>query len=259
MMPKIITFMIGTIIGSFLNVCIHRIPKKQSIVTPGSHCPNCKRAIYWYDNIPLVSFIVLMGRCRFCKTRIPSRYFIVELLTAIVITILFSAFGITPKLLSYAILACGLIVATFVDFEIQEIPDEVSLGGIAAGLILSFAFPSVLDGASRLTGLSNSFIGALAGGASIYLMGFLGELVFKKEAMGGGDVKLLAMIGSFLGWKLVLFTFFVAPIFGSIVGIFLKIKYGREIIPYGPYLSLAALFSIFYGDRLIQFLFYGFH
>jgi leader peptidase (prepilin peptidase)/N-methyltransferase len=151
----------------------------------------------------------------------------------------------------------GLIIATFVDFEIQEIPDEVSIGGMVVGLILAIAFPSIMNETARLNSFLNSFSGALIGGGMIYIMGMLGEFAFKREAMGGGDVKLLAMIGAFIGWKLVMLTFFLAPVFGSVVGIILKIKHGKDIIPYGPYLSLAAVCSIFFGERILHLLFYG--
>jgi len=244
-------------VGSFLNVCIYRLPKERSIIVPGSYCPNCTVAIHWYDNIPILSYIFLGGRARCCKARISFRYFIVEALTASAFLVLFSAFGVTPKFFAYAVMASGLIIATFVDFEIQEIPDEVSIGGLAAGLILVIAFPSILNETTRLNGFLNSFSGALIGGGMIYAMGMLGEFTFKREAMGGGDVKLLAMIGAFIGWKFTLLTFFLAPVFGSVVGIIMKVRYGKDIIPYGPYLSLASLVSIFFGNKIIHLLFYG--
>ena len=256
-MDKIIVFISGSIVGSFLNVCIYRLPKGRSVIFPGSHCPNCAVAIHWYDNIPILSYIFLGGRARCCKARISFRYFLVEVLTASAFLVLFSVFGLTPKFFAYTVMVSGLIVATFVDFEIQEIPDEVSIGGLVVGLFLAAAFPSILNETTRLNGFLNSFLGALAGGGMIYAMGILGEFAFKKEAMGGGDVKLLAMIGAFIGWKLVVLTFFLAPAFGSIVGIILKIRYGRDIIPYGPYLSLAAVCSIFFGERIFHLLFYG--
>jgi leader peptidase (prepilin peptidase)/N-methyltransferase len=255
-MIYVFIFLIGSIIGSFLNVCIYRLPKGRSVIVPGSHCPNCGAKIHWFDNVPILSYIFLGGRARCCKAKISFRYFIVEVLTASAFLILFLSFGLTAKFFAYLIIVSGLIVATFVDFEIQEIPDEVSIGGLAAGLILSAAFPSILNESSRLSSFLNSFLGALAGGVTIYAMGILGEFAFKKEAMGGGDVKLLAMIGSFLGWRLALLTFFVAPMFGSVVGIILKIRDGKDVIPYGPYLSMAAVFSMFFGERILQFLFY---
>lgn len=254
---RFMVFIFGSIVGSFLNVCIYRIPKGRSVIAPGSHCPDCAAAIHWYDNIPILSYIFLCGKARCCKAKISFRYFIVEILTALALLILFSAFGLTPKFFAYAVMVSGLIVATFVDFEIQEIPDEVSIGGLAIGLILAIAFPSILNETTRLNGFLNSIFGALAGGGMIYAMGILGEFAFKREAMGGGDVKLLAMIGAFIGWKLAVLTFFLAPVFGSVVGIILKIRYGKEIIPYGPYLSLAAVCSIFFGERFLRILFYG--
>jgi leader peptidase (prepilin peptidase)/N-methyltransferase len=257
-MMYVFIFLMGSIIGSFLNVCIYRLPKGRSIIFPGSHCPNCTAKIYWYDNIPILSYIILGGKARCCNAKISFRYFIVEVLTAIAFLVLFICFGLTPKFFAYSILASGLIIATFVDFEVQEIPDEVSIGGLIVGLILSAIFPSILNESSRFGGFLNSFLGALAGGATIYLMGVLGEFAFKKEAMGGGDVKLLAMIGSFIGWKLVLLTFFIAPLFGSVVGIILKICEGKDVIPYGPYLSMAAVVAILWGDRILRALFYGF-
>ena len=254
---KVIVFIFGSIVGSFLNVCIYRLPKGRSIIFPGSHCPNCAAKIHWYDNVPILSYLVLRGKARCCKAKISFRYFIVEVLTAAMFLILFIAFGISTKFFAYCVLISGLIIATFVDFEIQEIPDEISIGGLIVGLILSAAFPQILNEGTRWHSFINSFLGALAGGGTIYAMGLLGEFIFKKEAMGGGDVKLLAMIGSFLGWKLTLLTFFIAPAFGAVVGIILKIKEGRDIIPYGPYLSLAAIVSIFWGENILRFLFYG--
>jgi len=250
-------FTLGTILGSFLNVCIHRLPKGQSVVLPGSHCPGCKKPIEWYDNIPLLSYILLRGKCRVCGWRIPARYFIVELFTALLLTALYLVFGITVQFFAYGVMTALLLIATFVDFEIQEIPDEVSLGGIAAGVVLSTIFPVLMEVRGPWHGLIFSIMGAFAGGASIYAMGFIGELIFKKEAMGGGDVKLMAMIGSFLGWKLVLLTFFIAPIFGAGVGIIKKLKDGSQTIAYGPYLSMAALVALLWGERIIALFAYG--
>lgn len=254
----VFVFVMGAIIGSFLNVCIYRLPKGRSVIVPGSHCPNCGAKIQWYDNVPILGFIFLGGRARCCKAAISLRYFIVEVLTASAFLVLFMfSGGFNAKFFSYAVLVSGLIVATFVDFEIQEIPDEVSIGGIFVGIILSSAFPAILGESTHLAAFVNSFVGALAGGALIYLMGMLGEFAFKKEAMGGGDVKLLAMIGAFIGWKLVLLTFFIAPLFGSIVGIVVKIKHKKDTIPYGPYLSLAAIVSVFFGEKVLKILLSG--
>lgn len=256
-MEKILVFIFGAIVGSFLNVCIYRLPKGESIVKPGSHCPKCGKPVSWYDNVPILSYLILKGRCRSCRSAINPGYIIVEVVTAALAVALFSVFGPSHKFAAYSIMSAGLIVATFADLETREIPDEVSLGGLAAGLIFASVFPGSVDAVSWYKGFIASALGALAGGGSIYLMGFFGEMVFKKEAMGGGDVKLMAMIGAFLGWQLALVTFFIAPVFGSVAGIILKAKDGRDIIPYGPYLSLAALASVFWGKTLLQALFYG--
>ncbi|MFA5144216.1 MAG: prepilin peptidase [Candidatus Omnitrophota bacterium] len=256
-MAVMAVFLFGLVLGSFLNVCIYRMPKGESIVVPASHCPKCKKAIAWYDNIPVFSYAALGGKCRSCKARIRLRYPVVEALTALVLTALFLKFCITPKFFTYSIMTCGLIVATFVDFEIQEIPDEISLGGLAAGFLLAFIFPSILNETMRSRAIIGSAAGALAGAGSIYFMGAIGKAAFKKEAMGGGDVKLMAMIGSFIGLKLVILTFFIAPFLGAVPGIILKLRKGAEIIPYGPFLSAAALVSIFFGNKIISLLFGG--
>lgn len=256
-MTKAFVFIIGSIAGSFLNVCIYRLPKNKSIVAPRSYCPNCKTSIRWHDNIPILSYLMLGGRCRACKARISFRYFLVEVLTASLILMLFMAFGLTAKFLAYSVLASGLIIATFVDFEIQEIPDEVTISGLLTALAFSVFSPSIFGETAALRGLFNSFLGGLVGAGSIYLMGILGEFIFKKEAMGGGDVKLMAMIGAFLGWELALLAFFIAPLFGAVVGMIMKIKRGSETIPYGPYLSLGAIIAVFWGERILRPLFYG--
>jgi len=252
-MSVVIVAVFGLILGSFLNVCIHRLPKDESIVAPGSHCPKCNRSIPWYDNIPVLSYLLLLGRCRFCREKIPVKYPVVEVLTAAIVTALFLKFGLHPKFFSYALMSAGLIVVTFIDFEHGVIPDMITMGGIVAGLILAVVFPSVVGQANILGALLNSGGGALVGGISIFLIGLLGKAMFKKEAMGEGDIWLLAMIGSFLGFKMTVLAFFIAPFFGAIVGIILKIKDGRETIPYGPYLSLAALVSIFFAEKMLSY------
>lgn len=262
----VFVFILGAIIGSFLNVCIYRLPKKRSIVSPPSHCPACNKNILWHDNIPIISYLLLGGRCRFCKAKISFRYIIVEALTGALLAFLFLTFrDDLAKFFAYSMLACGLIVATFVDFEIQEIPDEVSIGGLIAGLALSAVFPNIFNMVSRWGSFLNSFLGVLAGAASIYIIRLFGKIAFKEklktlgleEAMGFGDVMLMAMIGAFLGWKLVLFTFFIAPVFGAPIGIIAKLRYGQDTIPYGPYLALGALVAIFFGQKILN-MFFGY-
>lgn len=222
---------------------------------PRSHCPNCSRIIFWYDNIPVLSYLFLMGRCRFCKKPISIRYPITELLTAIVFLLLYNYFGLSPKLFVYLLFICGLIVATFVDISHRIIPDEISIGGIGAGFILSIIFPQIQNTSSHLWGLVQSLLGILVGGGIIYLTGVIGDFIFKKETMGGGDVKLLAMVGAFFGWKIALMTFFVAPFFGLIAGLIVLIRTKDHLIPYGPFLSLAAVISVFYFQRIINLIF----
>ena len=258
-------FVLGSVVGSFLNVCIVRMPKEQSIVRPGSHCFQCGHPISWRDNIPFVSYLLLKGKCRHCGVVFSFRYFLVELLTAVTFLAFYLYFGLDPLLWPYLFMACCFIVAMFVDFEHRIIPDEVSIGGMFAGLIFSFMIPQmhVASGGSsglmfHLQGLLYSLIGVLVGGGAIYAMGVLGDFMFKKESMGGGDVKLLAMIGAFLGWKMAILTFFIAPFFGAVFGIIEKIRTKESAIPYGPFLVLGALICLFKGQELLAWVLSGY-
>lgn len=252
---KIFIFILGACVGSFLNVCIYRMPREESIINPGSHCPKCKRILEWYENIPILSYIFLGARCSSCKKFISPQYPIVELLTAIIFLLFYNYFGLNLKLFVYLLFICGLIVATFVDISHRIIPDEISVGGIIVGFILSIIFPQIQNETAHLWAGAQSLLGIIIGGSIIYLTGIIGDFIFKKESMGGGDVKLLAMIGAFLGWKIALLTFFLAPFFGAIVGIIVKIKTKESLIPYGPFLSLAAVISMFYYQQIINWIF----
>ena len=253
-MTYILTFIFGAIMGSFLNVCIYRLPLGKSIVGPRSFCPFCENTIGWFDNIPLISFVMLRGKCRNCARPIPFRYFIVELITALMSVCLLKYFSLTPAFFVYLVFVYALIVVIFIDIEHQEIPDSIDLPGIILGIICMTVFR--LDGSgSYWMSLLNSFLGILAGGGSMFLLGYLGEKIYKKEALGGGDIKLMAMIGAFLGWKLVLLTFFMAPIFGSGIGLVMKLKFKKEEIAYGPYLSIAAIISLLYGNNILEYLY----
>lgn len=251
-LAHLFAFIFGSIVGSFLNVCIYRMPRGESIIYPWSHCTNCHKSIPWYDNMPFISYLFLKGRCRFCMAKISFRYFIVEGLAAITFVLLLWRFEIGLNYLIYAVFLSTLIIISFIDLEHKIIPDELSLGGLALGLILSGLYPSLHGQTSVIHGFKSSFFGILVGGVSIYLIGLFGAAIFKKEAMGGGDIKLLAFIGAFLGWKLTLLTFFVAPILGSIFGIPLKFIKKQDTISYGPFLSLAAFISIFWGDKILS-------
>ena len=253
-MEYIAVFIFGAIIGSFLNVCIYRIPLGKSIIRPRSHCPFCEKAIKWYENIPLASYIVLLGKCSGCKRPIPVRYFLVELITALSAAGLLAYFSLTPPFFIYFLFVTSLIAVTFIDIEHQEIPDVISLPMIVLGLGL-FSFFNLDSSSTYLKSFLNSLFGILVGGGSMFLLGVIGELIFKKEALGGGDVKLMAMIGAFLGWKMVLLTFFLSPLFGSIAGIIMKYKFHKDVIPYGPYLAIGAVVSLFFGENILRYLF----
>jgi len=253
----------GLMIGSFLNVCIHRLPVEESVVTPRSHCVKCKKTISWYDNIPVLSYIALGGKCRFCKSKISPRYLIVEIITAVLFVFLISKLGLNSVTIIYIALTSALIAATFIDLKHQIIPDEITYGGMVVGVILSVIFPQLHDTANRLYALRDSILGLLTGGALIYALSALGTIAFRKKlkeigeesAMGGGDVKYLAMIGAFLGWQGALFVFFLAPFFGGVVGVIEKLRRKADIIPYGPYLSVATLVVIVWGERILNRLF----
>ena len=262
---EIFVFGLGACVGSFLNVCIVRLPKEESIVHPSSHCVACKKSIAWFDNIPFLSYIILGGRCRYCKAKFSVRYFVVELITALTFLGFYWYFGPAPVTAAYWVMVSGFIVATFVDFEHRIIPDEVSVGGMFAGLALSFMIPELQGVAVKqgmilphLKALGYSLVGLLVGGGSIYLMGLLGDAIFKKESMGGGDVKLMAMVGAFLGWKVALLTFFIAPFFGAVYGIIEKIRTKDSAIAYGPFLVLGTLVSMFYGEQIIHWILRGY-
>ncbi len=243
-------FLFGLIIGSFLNVCIYRIPLGKSIVFPPSSCPVCKRRIKWYDNIPLISYILLGGRCRYCKSRISPIYPLVEFLTAIITVGVYVKFGFSIDMAFYLLFAYMLIVGSFIDFRYYIIPDRISLGLMVVGLIFGYLSHRFLF----------SLYGLIFGFALLYFVAILGKLLFKKEAMGGGDIKLLGGIGAFLGIKGVLFVLFFSSLFGSIVGIALIVAKKSEMggrIPFGPYLSLAALVYLFFGQQILRFMGYA--
>ena len=255
MIIDIFLVLMGLCIGSFLNVCIYRLPREESIIKPASHCPNCKSSISWYDNIPILSYLFLKGKCRRCGWRIPVRYPLVEALTAIALISYYHLWGLNLVMFSFFLFTAGLIVATFSDFETQTIPDQVSLGLIPVGLIFSY-FNPILKDIYRGNPILNSLLGMIVGGGIIYLTGIVGKLMFKKEAMGFGDVKLLAMIGTFMGWKWIIFIYFLAPFFAISVALYKKIRYGQEYIPYGPYLAFATVFTLLFKDKIMKIFFY---
>lgn len=248
----VFVFLMGACIGSFLNVCIYRIPRDESLVWPGSHCPHCGKPIAFYNNVPILSYLLLRGRCRDCKERISSRYVLVEALVGVLFLLVWLRHGIDVRTPIYWMIVSGLVVGTFVDFEHMIIPDRISLGGIAAGLVLSPLVPSLHEKATALEGFTAAVVGAALGAGILWLVGVFGKIIFKKDAMGLGDVKLLGGIGALLGWRSVLFTIIISSVLGSFVGVGLILTRKKELqsrIPYGPYLALAAILWILWGSE----------
>jgi leader peptidase (prepilin peptidase)/N-methyltransferase len=244
---SILSFVFGAVVGSFLNVCICRMPKDESVVSPPSHCPRCDYQIRWYENIPLFSYILLRGKCRGCGTHISLQYPLVELLNGLLSLALFIKFGPTLTFLALFLFCSALVVITFIDLEHQIIPDEISLSGIVIGFVFSFILP-------WQTWL-NSLLGILLGGGSLLLVAYSYQWLTGKEGMGGGDIKLLAMMGAFLGWKSVLFIVFASSLIGSVVGVTMMLvqkKDSKLAIPFGPYLAFGAVLYIFFGRQLIH-------
>jgi leader peptidase (prepilin peptidase)/N-methyltransferase len=245
-MPLALVVLLGLAFGSFFNVCIHRIPRGLSLTRPGSRCPACGYALRWYDNIPVLSFAVLAGRCRKCRQPISIRYPVVELLTCGIFVLHLFVFGLTPLFFVRVIFASALIVLFAIDLEHHLLPDVITLPGIVAGLMFSVFLPP---------GLRDAVIGVLAGGGVLWLIGAAYFRYSGHEGMGGGDVKMLAMIGAFLGWKLVLLTLVLSSFAGSIVGVaVIAARRGdmKYALPYGTFLSLGALVASLVGARLID-------
>lgn len=242
MIVNIIIFVFGLIIGSFLNVCIWRLPRGRSIFFPGSHCPKCKTAIKWYDNIPLVSYMILRGQCRKCGDPIFWRYPLVEFLTAV----LFLASNlIHPEAYFNLFFISSLIVAFFSDLETGIIPDEIAYLGIPLGLLYAAMRGSVGDSA----------LGVALGLALLLAVQKTGEFIYKKEALGGGDIKLAMLFGAFLGWQYLLLALFLGYLFGALEAVALmalKLKKTGDYIAFGPALCLGALVALFWGQPIIM-------
>ncbi len=234
----ILVFLIALAFGSFLNVCIYRIPLHMSLIKPASHCPFCGKKIKFYDNIPLISYIVLGGKCRYCGHRIPIRYPIVELLTALLIYFAFLKFGLSFLFFKSAVFILIALCLGFIDMDKQIVPDVITLPAIAAGLIFSL-YPGKL-------GIKQSIIGIIAGALVILLFIVAGKLVFKREAMGSGDLTFMAFVGAFWGIGGVFFTILFSSIIGSVFGVILYLIRKNDIIPYGPFISVGALIYIYW-------------
>ncbi|MDO8527342.1 MAG: prepilin peptidase [Deltaproteobacteria bacterium] len=249
----------GLCVGSFLNVVICRVPKGESIVKPRSHCPQCDHLIAWYDNIPLLSFLVLKAKCRHCKTPIPIQYFGVELLTCLLSLLCYAWFH--TLLLYFAwfcLLVAPLVAVIFIDLEHRIIPDSISLPGILAGVLVHF-IDSPPDWEKQA--LIESGLGILAGGGFLFLIAWGYEKIKKREGLGGGDIKLAAMLGAFFGWQAVLMILLMASILGSIIGLLvISIKKDWDYaLPFGPFLAISAYLQLFLGQPILQWYLSLFH
>ncbi len=235
----------GAVIGSFLNVCIYRLPRGKSIVRPASACAQCGRHLSWAENIPIVSYLVLRGRCRTCRARISLRYPLVELVTALTFAAAWLAYGPTPLLVSRLVFACALIVLFAIDLEHHLLPNVITLTGIVVGLGFSFLTEP---------GWTSAVVGILTGGGILFLIAESYFRIRHEEGLGMGDVKMLAMIGAFLGWKLTLVTLMMASLAGSIVGV-LVLASGRGgmkyALPFGTFLALGAGLATTVGSRVL--------
>lgn len=247
---SIYIFIIGLIFGSFFNVCIYRIPEKQSISNPPSHCPNCNTRLKPRDLVPIFSYLLSGRKCRYCKEKISSRYAIVELLTGILFLIVFNKFYLDISTVYYLVLTSMLIIITFIDIDHYIIPDGLLIIGSIFAIVFNIIF--------KIITIKESLLGAIICGGGVLAIVYLIEFIVKKEVMGGGDIKLFAMIGLFLGIKnsllSALISVYIGAIFGVIMIICSKIKKSEfnSMIPYGPFISIATLIVMLYGDNIIN-------
>lgn len=241
----------GLIIGSFINVCVYRIPRDESVVKPRSHCPSCGNLIRWFDNIPVFSYLLLGGKCRHCRTHISLQYPLIELLTGVLFLFIGMKFPFQPVLPLYLYFTFVLVVISGIDYSCQIIPDVFSYSLLAAGLLFSFLNASLGD--TLPARLINASLGTLAGGGILWIIGFAAQKAIGQEAMGGGDIKLLAGIGAVIGWHKIFSTLFIGSLVASIVGLSLiamKRMKRREYIPFGPFLAFASYINLFLPDPL---------
>lgn len=275
MIEKIFAFIAGTFVGSFLNVCIYRLPKEKSIVAPRSSCVKCNTSIKWYDNIPILSFIFLLGKCRSCKEKISLRYPLVEIITGLFFFVLYLKLGLTLTFFKFIFFFCLLIAVSFIDIDYHAIPAFLCIGGIAVGLLINVwsSLQMVQSGQGPLIigaiPFVRAFKGLIFGLGFTYLFKIFGDLFIdfylnlrkkesiegERESLGLGDVDFMGMVGVFMGVKAVVFVFFLAPFLAVLYSIFALIFKKSHLIPYLPYLSLASVVIYFWGDKIIRFIF----
>jgi len=238
-------FLLGLLVGSFLNVCIYRLPRRESLAWPASHCTSCNRALSWFENVPVISWSLLRGRCRSCRASISVMYPIVELTTAVLFAGGYAIYGWTPILAVRLLFACAMIVLFVIDLQHRILPNVITVPGIVVGLAFSAVLPP---------GWLASTIGAIAGGGALFLIAEVYYRVRGVEGLGMGDVKMLAMIGAFLGWQLTLVTLMLASFSGSVIGVGLMAFDRRSMqaaLPFGTFLAVGALIAAVYGDSLL--------
>jgi len=247
MLLIILIAIFGLILGSFLNVVIHRLPEKQSLSTPGSHCPVCGQAVRWFDNVPLLSYLLLGGRCRDCKTRIPMRYPLVELLTGLGFALLYWRYGWTYTFGRYLLLFLFLVPIAFIDWDRKLILNRLTLPCAVVGALYILVFQTAM--------WTDMLIGGAAGALVLLAIGVLGNLIFKKESLGMGDVKLIGIIGIYAGFPQVLYVLIFAMITATVyilVGLIGKrLEMGRTI-PFGPFIAIGALMQFIVGDQILM-------
>lgn len=260
----------GLVVGSFLNVCIYRIPKRESIVFPGSHCPHCQASVQWFDNIPIASYLVLGRRCRSCRAPIAVRYPLVEALTSCVFVVYYLTFGLSAALGVNILLAALTLALLFIDYDHQLLPDVLTLPGVALGLALSpwqsaeFVHRGTVEWTARLLGLFpapvtlsvvNSVWGIVVGGAVLWIPLVLYLKIFGREGMGLGDVKMMAMVGAFTGWPTALLVVLWGSLLGSLVGGALMVARGKDrylALPFGTFLGIATLLAVPWGPVFLD-------
>ena len=275
--PPVIIYIIsgvfGAIIGSFLNVVIHRVPREESIVFPNSRCPSCGATIAFYDNIPILSYVVLAGKCRGCSSRISPRYPAVELLTAILFVAVTWHDGVSVALPFDLIFTTSIVALVFIDAEHMILPNAITYPGIVFAVIARIIIPlltgtphfddvpSLMHGSLEglpiwVVSLVGALVGALIGGGSLWLMGWTWEKLRGIEAMGLGDVKMMFMVGGYLGWRLTILTIFVGVLSGSLIGIVLMARQRQRdmqmLLPFGVFLGLGAIAAFFFGAQIAE-------
>lgn len=255
-MTFVFLFILGAMIGSFLNVCIYRMPREMSVAKPArSFCPECKKQIPWHHNIPLFSYLKLGGKCAFCKTKIPLRYFAVELITALMFVLLWKISGESFVLFGMrAVFMSMILVVIMTDFEMKFIPDLITLPGMALGLLFSLVPDAIFQQNLWYDRLANSALGLAGGYGFLFATALIGNWLFKKESMGGGDLKLMGMMGAFIGLPAIFYVFMLAPFIALPFALWYRAVKKEEQIPFGPFLAFWGAAFFLYGDVLTKYI-----